>query len=737
MADTGQITPPIKPPTQGGGGRGALVVQIIKLPQALENNARPVRLEGEITQINKNNETARIQTENGDIEVKIRGRQAPSEGQRIIVDVPAGRPPRQATIQQNNAERAPRPSPSNNPVPTPTASQNVSNTPSPQTQGPRPVVSQGLSQPAQNVSPDRGQPTPSTNYQPTTASTTSATNTAPRSSAPPLPPEIQAALTRNATVANVSASPQAQPLTPESVVRLIPVQPAQAQAIAIEFNQSITPQPAALTRIAFTANLISQNTLQTLPQNLLQIPQPSSAAAALPATQNFTPQVQNALQPIINNGFFTPTPAPQTINLLPPAQGQPAAGLTQLTPFPATQIIPNGQTVPIETGQTLLTQTIQTLPPSTPQSLGTQTISPPGTTNSNIAAPLPILYDPANAASFLTPRTTPIDAQVIQINPPNAVLTPPQNTIQPLPAATVFTPAVIGNSPATSITAQVTGFTAQGLPMVTTQWPGSPLPQSFILQHNSSNLSIGSQLQVTLKAPPAPQLLPTQPLSNPLLRGFQWPAIDDLYNGLLQISPQAAASLTRSLPTPGNALQIAPAAMMFIAAVKSGDIGQWLGQNKIDLLQRAGRDNLLSRLTQSETAVTRSPAGETSASGDWRAVPLPMFWEGEIHKITLYTRNENENQQQQDNQNGQTRFIFDLSLSRMGDVQLDGLLRDQRLDLVIRTQHAFSEPMQQTMRQAYTNALDHTDLRGDLNFQGSTKNWVHVLEKNEQLGMDA
>ncbi len=728
MADTGQITPPIKPPSRGGGGRGALVVQIVKLPQALENNARPVRLEGEITQVNKNNETARIQTEKGAIEVKIRGRQAPVEGQRIIVDVPAGRPPRQATIQQNNAERAPRSSPSNNPVPTPTTSQNVTNSPTAHTPPARPAGSQNVSQYPQSLTPERGQQSPATNYQPAT--------TPQRASAPPLPPEIQAALTRNVSVANVSASPQAQPLTPESLVRLIPVQPAQAQAIAIEFNQGITSQPAALTRVPFTANLISQSTLQTLPQNLLQFPQSSSAPVTLQAAQNFIPQVQNTPQPIINNGFFAQTPAPQSITLLPPLQGQSAAGLTPLPPLSAAQIIPSGQTVPLEAGQTLLNQTIQNLSSSAPQPFGTQPISFAGPNNSNIAATLPILFDPANAASFITPRTTPIDAQVIQINPPNAVLTPPQNTTQPLPAATVFTPSIISNNPATNITAQVTGFTAQGLPLVTTQWPGSSLPQSFILQHNSSNLSIGSQLQVTLKAPPTPQLLPAQSVSNPLLRGFQWPAIDDLYNGLLQISPQAATSLTRSLPTPGNALQIAPAAMMFIAAVKSGDIGQWLGQNKIDLLQRAGRDNLLSRLTQSETAATRAPAGETSASSDWRAVPLPMFWEGEIHKITLYTRNENENQQQQDNQNGQTRFIFDLSLSRMGDVQLDGLLRDQRLDLVIRTHHAFSEPMQQTMRQAYTSALDHTDLRGDLNFQGSTKNWVHVLEKNEQLGVN-
>jgi hypothetical protein len=173
--------------------------------------------------------------------------------------------------------------------------------------------------------------------------------------------------------------------------------------------------------------------------------------------------------------------------------------------------------------------------------------------------------------------------------------------------------------------------------------------------------------------------------------------------------------------------------MMFVAAVRSGDIASWLGDRKMDLIQRAGKESILRSLTQDSTQTTRT--AEPASGGDWRAVPLPMFWEGEIQKVTLYMRREQEQQKQDNEEGGQTRFVFDLTLSRMGDVQLDGLLRDKRLDLVVRTQNAFSAPMQQTMRQAYTQALGSTDLSGELNFQGSMDNWVHVLEKEEQLGV--
>ena len=39
------------------------------------------------------------------------------------------------------------------------------------------------------------------------------------------------------------------------------------------------------------------------------------------------------------------------------------------------------------------------------------------------------------------------------------------------------------------------------------------------------------------------------------------------------------------------------------------------------------------------------------------------------------------------------------------------------------------------MRQAYTSALGQTELTGELNFQGSMNNRVHVLEKEAQLGV--
>ena len=732
---TGQVTPPIRPSGQGSG-QGFSIVNIVEIPEALENNTKTLRLEGKITQSNSNNGTARIETQYGSIDIKVRGRQAPSEGQRVIVEVPAGRPPRQVAIQADRSAPAQNTNQAQNTQASQNVAPTVTNDRNPQLQVPRTQAAQpSLNAPAsaQQTSQQTINPPP-TNYQPVAqngaqngnASTPQTIQNSTRQTLPPLPTDIQAALNRNISTTAVTAQSQTIPLAVDNIVRLIPIPPAQAHASAINFSQTLTAIPATLSNSSLNSNLsVPISSLSTLSgQTGLQ------TLAPLTTTPNLT------------LGTFS-----QTTLTAPNAT---ATNLVQQTTIAPTQIIPQAQTVPLLSAEAFLAQGSQTAIASQGSSsaatIGATTtlssVSIPTSTPSSLNAtltPVPINFDPANTASFLQPRSTSIDIQINKITPPNAVLTTPPttglNTAPPIPATTPFTPALLSGNNAVTLTAQVTGFTAQGLPLITVQSAGNSLPQSFILQHNSSNLALGTQLQITARPPIGLPAVTPQNI-NPLLQGFQWPAMDDLFNGLLQLSPQAAASLTRSLPSPANALQIAPAAMMFIAAVKAGDIGQFLGQQKIDLLQNAGKESILSRLTSGGGAA-QAAVPEAQSSSDWRAVPLPMFWEGEIHRVTLYTRNESQQKQRDDENGGQTRFVFDLSLSRMGEVQIDGLLRDERLDLVVRTHHAFTEPMQQTMRQAYSAALNQTDLSGELNFQGAEKHWVHVLEKNEQLGVDA
>ena len=702
MSSTG-VTSPVNAAIQANKGSNAQIGQIIKLPNALQNSARAVRLEGQITSQNPNNNTVNIQTEQGNVEVRINGNKQPQVGQRVEIEIPAGRQPRQTIIhtdQQQNTSQQPR-SDSN--------------------------LSTRVTAPTSTT-----QTTTITRDTPQQAAQTT-TQAVKNTTAQPLPPALQEAL---ATKTITAAPPRA--ITPEALVRLLAVPPAQAQNIARDFTFALpSPTTNIIDKTIFqaivTANQ-SANNINAPTANSTPALQTLITVAPLPTATLLNQTVQNTTSIITPNTLIGNTQTP--IVPAAPAQqtviSQPSL-LNTAPPLQSAQLSsPNLSNTILNTLNTTPITNTATQAPSTAASI-------PITQNATLT---PITFDPTNPTQINTARLSQIDIQIVKITPPDVTIKIPTiNTHNlppptPIPAATQFTPPIISANNASAISAQVTGFTAQGLPLLTVQGLGGRLPQSFILQQASPNLQLGSQLQIIPKngVPIAGQLssVAAQSARNPLLMGFQWPALDTLHNTLQQISPQAANSLTRALPNVGQPAQMGAAAIVFIAAVKSGNFDLLLGDKKMEMLQQAGRRSILSSMTQ-DTA--RAGAPEPAVQSDWRAVPLPMYWDNEIHKITLYTRNENQSANQDQNGEGQTRFIFDLNLTRMGDVQIDGLIKDKRLDLILRTQNAFSEPMQQTMRQAYTSALGQTDLTGELNFQGSIQNWVHVLEQEETLGV--
>lgn len=739
MSDSGfgSISLPGRAAANQALGRGGLALQIINLPNNLTNVAKALRLSGEITQLSTNG-VVRIATPEGDIDAQVKNPRVLQTGQKIDIEIPAGRPPQQATLKPPTA----RPSPQNNPPPT---SQRGTQTPQNiTTSDTRPSYNAPVNNASRDnyVRPEQNFLKPE-NVRPTDI----------KNQRLPIPQQIE-------TARPIQQLPPTA-LKPDAIVRLIAAPPAQAQQIATEFVQTLNVQPAALTRVPVTANLIVENIQTQILNSALQIKTPPLQPIATNPTQNILAAPPSLLN---NNNSFNAislsTGAPQIT--VAPASITPPQIIVQQTQIPLisnpAQILQNSALLTPEKAQPLL-QSLSTATPTPTQVAQPALVQPIQTT----ITPAPITFNPNNPIPVQSAPLAKIDIQIVNILPPQPVIIPTTGTLptiqtelgkalistttntaiisqtnippQIIPATTNFTPPVINtNTNAVTLTAQVTGFTPQGLPLITLPIAGGALPQSFVVQFNSNNLQLGSQLQITTQNPVLAQATQTAQPVNPLLRGFQWPALNQLYSALLEISPQAAASLTRALPAANNAAQIAPAAMMFIAAVKSGDIVQWLGQNKADMLQRAGKENILKSLSQD---ISQSARGsDSSSTTDWRAVPLPMFWEGAIQKINLYTRREfQEDKDKQKNGNGQTRFVFDLELSRMGDMQIDGYLKDQRLDLIIRSQNTFSEPMQQTMRQAYSHALDKTSLTGELNFQGSTKHWVHVLEQQEQLGV--
>ncbi len=512
----------------------------------------------------------------------------------------------------------------------------------------------------------------------------------------PLPPSTQAPVPLPGT-----------PLPEQIVVRLTPAPPAQVQAVIQQTLNTVTTLPASVTTAALTATLIAQ----AVPDNLTQ-------------------QLMNTVRPVAPLITAPPTPALAT---LPPMASTPPGATFLSQPMPLA-----GQSA---------TQPTLTLIPTPSTTPGLVMAAPANTGGALPFQPLSAFYAPAVTTGIaLSPKAmTTLDAVIARITPPTVQLVSAASTPSPLLSGTSATP-IIGQAiqmpqatPAT-ITATVIGTTPQGQPLVSVPLAGG-LPQLFVVQFPASNLPIGAQIQIVPQpgqslgtaATTAPVPL-TQPL--PLLQGSRWPVLTELLQTLQQTEPELAQAFARSLPSPANPRSLPAAALLFLAAAKGGDLTAWLGDKKLEAIQKLGKSGLLSRLSGDGQQMTRLST-EPVSNTDWRAVPMPMFWDSEIQKITLYFKRDGDASGQENKDGEQTRFIFDLSLTRMGDMQIDGLMRGLRLDLIVRSQSPFSQPMMAHMKHLYAGAIEDVNLSGDLSFQGDPRQWVQILQKEEQYKANA
>ncbi|HYM04451.1 MAG TPA: hypothetical protein VET85_15970, partial [Stellaceae bacterium] len=75
-----------------------------------------------------------------------------------------------------------------------------------------------------------------------------------------------------------------------------------------------------------------------------------------------------------------------------------------------------------------------------------------------------------------------------------------------------------------------------------------------------------------------------------------------------------------------------------------------------------------------------------------------------------------------------TRFVLDVDLSRLGEVQFDGLVRMQRFDLVLRSHRAIDAEMRRDIADVFRDATSAAGLSGDIVFTTASRFAVAPLE---------
>jgi len=184
---------------------------------------------------------------------------------------------------------------------------------------------------------------------------------------------------------------------------------------------------------------------------------------------------------------------------------------------------------------------------------------------------------------------------------------------------------------------------------------------------------------------------------------------------LERTAPGLAAQLRADL-APSAAPRLT-AALLFFMGVLKGDTN-WPGDPMGLALTGAGRADLRARLAK-DVSDLRQQATE-SAQGDWRIFTLPVLDEAAVRPIRLYVRNQRDQAKSGGQSQQGSRFVLDLDLTRLGPLQLDGLVRGPRFDLVLRSHEPLDPAMKAEIGTLFRSALDGSGLTGDVNFVNTT-----------------
>lgn len=208
----------------------------------------------------------------------------------------------------------------------------------------------------------------------------------------------------------------------------------------------------------------------------------------------------------------------------------------------------------------------------------------------------------------------------------------------------------------------------------------------------------------------------------------EWSALSEL-TSVLQSMQSAAASqaLQRIIPHVGN--NMGAGLFLFINMLRKGDVFEWLGKSLTDQLEAMGKGDLITRLGADMGAV-RSLFSEQQ-QGSWQALFFPVMVEENLEHAQMYLKQEEGKEEKKGG--GGTRFIVELELSNLGEMQMDGYIKKResatQFDLVMRTMRELPDNVKTDIYTIFENAQKVTSFNGGLSFRTVSEFPVNPLEE--------
>ncbi|MGQ9368840.1 hypothetical protein [Azospirillum sp. A39] len=514
---------------------------------------------------------------------------------------------------------------------------------------------------------------------------------APPPSGTGLAPSVVLNLLSSALSAGTPTQPPAPTLVPGALLPAVvlaaarpPAAPAPALAPTVPAASSPAAPPAGGAPAPAGAALPG-------PAPGAPVPLPSPAAAQPPALAGALPPTPPGASAAVLPGAPTVLPSPSTGGAsAPPPVPLPAAG--PVATAPASQPAAAAGVAPA-------------LPTPSPAPTTSPAAGPAAAAPAAAPPPFPPLTQGATVA-----------LRVLTVVPPGAAALPEPAA----PSGTAAEPTVSGT---------VAGRTPQGQPILATE-------RGMLALNTRAVVPPGTRVTAAVSDPAAAlAALPAE--GEGAIPGRAWATLREAFALLAAVEPELARSVLGTVvPQPNR--KLGAALSFFLAAVRGGSGRAWLGEEAASALDRAGHGDVLSRLDR-EFRGLRQQAAEPPP-GDWRPYLVPMFDGQAMTPLQLHVRplhdEEDAGGPREVGDRG-SRFLIEVELSRLGPLQLDGMVRDRRFDLILRSRTALPAELRGELLGVFSDCLEAVGYGGGLSFQAGARGWVTLARAGRPLGVTA
>jgi len=251
----------------------------------------------------------------------------------------------------------------------------------------------------------------------------------------------------------------------------------------------------------------------------------------------------------------------------------------------------------------------------------------------------------------------------------------------------------------------------------------------FFVAKTDSNLPVGTKIVGSFVPDEEPVLQPTLfPTAQPRQRH---PLLETLEQLTQTLAPATSTFTQTHIPAPQA--RLAGTLLFLLAALKGGNLDDWLGPPVMRQLQESGQMQIRKTLIDSFESL-RGVTRFDGRVGEWQAYPVPLWHEGHYELLELCVRQDSHH----DNEKGKivrTRFVVTMNLSHLGALQLDGLSQTKKLDLVLRSENPLPDDLVQELQAVTTDMLKALGLTGVLIFQKGRQNWLNWQEPAPPMGV--